>query len=173
MRRTSRISKSSRKSPENLSDLAAWLYTDLLLGLAVAFVGAGAFMVANPSFKDPNRVKGNLSYQLSCDALEIPVTKSTSSAELQSTLISAIDRRGKLKGWTMVKPGVINLFGGGSTNSIGTNNAKTFKTNVADKTKILQNAEILPYADNNLSVSQLKLRIYLVYKGDERDNGCS
>lgn len=173
MRKTSRTSKKKGKIPENLSDLAAWLYTDLLLGLAVAFVGAGAFMVANPSYKDPS--KGNvviLTYQLSCDALEIPVTQSTGSAELQSTLMSAIDNRGKQKGWTEVKPGVINLFGGGSSNSIGTNNARKYKARVTDKTPILDNAEILTYADNNLSTSQLKMRIYLVYKGDEKDNGC-
>lgn len=169
MRRTSRSSNRTRKIPENLSDLAAWLYTDLLLGLAVAFVGAGAFMVANPDY---NRVKGNITFQLSCEALEIPVSKSTSSGELQSTLLTAINNRGKKRGWSDVKPGVINLFGGGSTISIGINNAKNFKVNVADKTKILDNAEILPYADRGLSDSQLRLRIYLVYKGDERDNGC-
>ena len=174
MRKTSRTSTKKRKIPENLSDLAAWLYTDLLLGLAVAFVGAGAFMVANPSFKDKS-IGGKVdpTYQLSCDALEIQVTKTTSSSELQTTLMSAIDRRGKLKGWTEVKPGVINLFGGGSTNSIGTGNARDYKRKVTDKTQILNNAEILPYADNDLNDNQLKLRIYLVYRGDERDNGCN
>jgi hypothetical protein len=56
MRRTSRSTSKKGRVPENLQDLAAWLYTDLLLGLAVAFVGAGAFMVANPNYKGKTSV---------------------------------------------------------------------------------------------------------------------
>jgi hypothetical protein len=172
MRRSSRTSKKKGKIPENLSDLAAWLYTDLLLGLAVAFVGAGAFAIANPDYLSPTTGKVIKTFQLSCDALEIPATQSTSIGELESVLLGEIKKRGNRKGWTQVKPGVINLFGGGSTNSIGTANAKKFMRNVTDGSALLKNSEILPYADNNLSTSQLKMRIYLVYKGDEKDNGC-
>lgn len=172
MRRNTRKSRSTGNI-EDVSGEAAWLYTDLLLGLAVAFVGAGAFMVANPAYQNPTKGNVVLTYQLSCDALEITAAQSTSPARLQSVLLSAIANRGKQKGWTEVKPGVINLFGGGSNNSIGTANAKRFKSRVADQTAILQNSEILPYADNQLRTSQVKMRIYLVYKGDERDNGCN
>lgn len=129
-------------------------------------------MVANPAYKNPTKGQVILTYQLSCDALEISASQSTSPAQLQTALLSAISNRGKEKGWTEVKPGVINLFGGGSNNSIGTNNAKKFKSRVTDNTEILKNSEILPYADNQLKTSQVKMRIYLVYKGDERDNGC-
>jgi hypothetical protein len=171
MRRQLRPRK-KRNGVEDISGDAAWLYTDLLLGLAVAFVGAGAFMVANPSFVEPTKGQVILTYQLSCDALEIAADQATSSGELQSKLLTAIKKRGDRNGWTEVKPGVINLFGGGSNNSIGTANAKRFNDRVASRTPALDNTEILPYADNNLSPSQVKLRIYLVYKGDENDNGC-
>ncbi len=171
MRRLLRSPK-RKNGIQDISGEAAWLYTDLLLGLAVAFVGAGAFMVANPAYKNPTKGQVILTYQLSCDALEISASQSTSPAQLQTALLSAISNRGKEKGWTEVKPGVINLFGGGSNNSIGTNNAKKFKSRVTDNTEILKNSEILPYADNQLKTSQVKMRIYLVYKGDERDNGC-
>lgn len=171
MRRVLRSSK-SKNGIQDISGEAAWLYTDLLLGLAVAFVGAGAFMVANPAYQSPTKGSVVLTYQLSCDALEITSSQSTSSAQLQSVLMSAISKRGKQKGWTEVKPGVINLFGGGPTNPIGASNARKFKSRVTDRTAILKNSEILPYADNQLPRSQVRMRIYLVYKGDERDNGC-
>jgi hypothetical protein len=167
-----RTRKSQGDGVPDISGEAAWLYTDLLLGLAVAFVGAGAFMVANPAYKNPTKGSVVLTYQLSCDAIEITTKQSTSPAELQNSLMSAISNRGKSMGWTDVKPGVINLFGGGSDNRIGTNNAKRFKSRVTENTPILQNSEILTYADNGLSTSQVKMRIYLVYKGDEQDNGC-
>jgi hypothetical protein len=171
MRRQIR-SRKKIKGVEDISGEAAWLYTDLLLGLAVAFVGAGAFMATNPNYVEPAKGEVILTYQLSCDALELTADQSTSDGELQTKLITAIKVRGDRKGWTEVKPGVINLFGGGSNNSIGTANAKRFNDRVASKTPALDNTEILPYADNNLSPSQVKLRIYLVYKGDENDNGC-
>jgi hypothetical protein len=170
MRRTSRSTSKKGRVPENLQDLAAWLYTDLLLGLAVAFVGAGAFMVANPNYKGKTSVV--LTYQLSCDALEIAASQSISEGELQQRLRGAITARADSKGWTEVKPGVINLFGGGSNPSIGTANAKKFRDRVVSGTPVLANTEILPYADSSLSPSQVKLRVYLVYKGAEIDNGC-
>lgn len=172
MRRISRNSPKKRKGPEDLSDLAAWLYTDLLLGLAVAFVGAGAFAIANPNYLSPATGKVIKTFQLSCDALEIPANQATSVGQLETNLQIEIKRIGTRKGWTQVKPGVINLFGGGSTNSIGTENARRFMRTVTDKSALLKNSEILPYADNNLSTSQIKMRIYLVYKGEEKDNGC-
>ena len=83
MRKTSRTSTKKRKIPENLSDLAAWLYTDLLLGLAVAFVGAGTFLVYDKTTKtDPGDTPVVLTYQLSCDEVVITVPKSITANSL-------------------------------------------------------------------------------------------
>ena len=176
MRRTSRSSNRTRKIPENLSDLAAWLYTDLLLGLAVAFVGAGAFMVANPDY---NRVKGNITFQLSCEALEIPVSltvpRSISSSSLTGQVISAIDNAAIARNWKEPKAGLLLINGGsgGGDVSIGSAIAERFSREKVDKASKLQKVKRVTGGDKDFSTSQIRLKIFVVYKGDEKKNGCS
>ena len=177
MRRTSRSSKSTRKIPENLSDLAAWLYTDLLLGLAVAFVGAGTFLVYD---KTTQGSKGDtpviLTYQLSCDEVTLTVPRSISSSSLNGEVITAIEESANVRSWKEPKPGLLLIYGGtggGNNISVGTALAENFNREKVANTPKLQKVKRLIYGDKSLPTSQIRLKIFIVYKGDETKNGCS
>jgi len=176
MRRTSRSSKSTRKVPENLSDLAAWLYTDLLLGLAVAFVGAGTFLVWD---KTTVASKGdtpvNLTYQLSCDEVTITVPQSISSSSLNGQVITAIEDAAIVRNWKDPKAGLLLINGGsgGGDVSVGSKVAERFSREKIDNAAKLQNVKRVTGGDKSLTTSQIRLKIFVVYKGDEKKNGCS
>ena len=176
MRRTSRLSKSTKKIPENLSDLAAWLYTDLLLGLAVAFVGAGTFLVYDKTIASS---KGDtpviLTYQLSCNEVIITVPRSISSASLNGQVITAIDDAAIARNWKEPKAGLLLINGGsgGGDISVGSAIAERFNREKVDNASKLQNVKRVTGGDKSLSTSQIRLKIFVVYKGDEKKNGCS
>jgi len=177
MRRTSRLSKSTRKIPENLSDLAAWLYTDLLLGLAVAFVGAGTFLVYDKTIASS---KGDtpviLTYQLSCDEVTITVPRSIGTSSLNGQVITAIDDAATARNWKEPKPGLLLIYGGtggGNNISVGSALAERFNKEKVDNAPKLQNVKRITGGDKSLSTGQIRLKIFVVYKGDETKNGCS
>ena len=175
MRKTSRTSTKKRKIPENLSDLAAWLYTDLLLGLAVAFVGAGTFLVYDKTTKtDPGDTPVVLTYQLSCDEVVITVPKSITANSLNGQIITAIDNAATAQKWKEPKPGLLFIYGGsgGKDIGVGSDQADRFKTQIVSRTKILGNVEKLTGGDKSMPISQIRLKMYVVYKGDENKNGC-
>ena len=175
MRRTSRSSKSTRKIPENLSDLAAWLYTDLLLGLAVAFVGAGTFLVYDKTTRPGKGTPVILTYQLSCDEVTLTVPRSISSSSLNGQVISAIDNAAIARNWQEPKAGLLLINGGsgGGDVSVGSAIAERFSREKVDKASKLQKVKRVTGGDKSLSTSQIRLKIFVVYKGDETENGCS
>ena len=171
MRRTKK-SRSGRNGPENLSDMSAWLYTDLLLGLAVAFLGAGTFLVKSQS--DASGAPAVLTYQLSCNEVVFEVPSNITPQSLDNLAINSIDNASIIEGWNEPKVGILQIFGGarGGTVSEGRQTADLFRDATVSNTPILNNAEKLTFADNSLSRGRIKLRIYIVYKGEESKNGC-
>lgn len=165
--------KATRKEPENLSDASAWLYTDLLLGLAVAFLGAGTFLVRSQTdtVSSPSVV---LTYQLSCNEVILDVPRSISPNNLDLLAVNTINDASIIEEWNEPKVGILQISGGtgGGPVSEGTRNATAFRDNIISETPSLNNAEKLIQADTSLSQNQIKLRIYVVYKGDEAKNGC-
>lgn len=170
-----KLSKRSalRKDPENLSDASAWLYTDLLLGLAVAFLGAGTFLVRSQADTTLNPV-AVLSYQLSCDEVSLQVPRDISSINLDLLAVNAINDASIIRNWSEPKVGILQISGGtgGDSVSVGTQNATLFRDSTISETPSLNNAETLIQGDTSLSQNQIRLRVYVVYKGDESKNGC-
>jgi hypothetical protein len=175
MRKLSRTTARKRKVPENLSDLSAWLYTDLLLGLAVAFVGAGTFLVYD---KTTQSNKGDtpviLTYQLSCDEVSLVVPTSISSGALNSRVVTAINDAATARSWKEPKPGLMYIYGGsgGSDVGVGSRIAQSFNATKISAAQSLSNVEKIVGGDKSLRTSQVKLTMYIVYKGDETKNGC-
>ena len=172
MRKSPRNSKKKGKIPENLSDLAAWLYTDLLLGLAVAFVGAGTFLV-----RAPGPVTGTpkeLTYQLSCDEVVIPVPRTIGPQDLDDLVNNEMETAALANEWLEPRPGLLYIYGGSGGQDVGVGSAyaKSFNTRTVSKTPILGNVEKIEGGDKSLASSQIRLKIYFVYKGDETKNGC-
>ena len=175
MRRTSRSSQKKKRIPENLSDLAAWLYTDLLLGLAVAFVGAGTFLVYDRTTKsDKGDTPVILTYQLSCDEVIMTVPRTIGPNLLNGQVISAIDEAATAHNWKEPKPGLLYIYGGsgGQDVGVGSSVADAFNSQVVANTPKLGNVEKIVGGDKSLSTSQIRLKMYVVYKGDETKNGC-
>ena len=176
MRKTSRTSTKKRKIPENLSDLAAWLYTDLLLGLAVAFVGAGTFLAYNSNYKDPNlTTQIDPTYQLSCDEVVINVSSKIAADELDRQVLSEVNKAATEHSWTDPKAGLLLIYGGNGktgSNTVGTNIAKTFRDQIITRSKDLLNVEKIVGGEGSLPTSAVRLKIFLVYKGLVADNGC-
>ena len=175
MRRSSRTSQKKGKIPENLSDLAAWLYTDLLLGLAVAFVGAGTFLAYNTNFKDSDTgTQINPTYQLSCDEVVLNLAKSISPDDLDRKVLSAMNRASIEHSWTEPKAGLILIYGGngGGSNTVGTKIAKSFNSGTIQKSKELLNVKKIFGGEGSLPTSIVRLKIFFVYKGLVADNGC-
>jgi hypothetical protein len=175
MRKSSRTTTRKRKVPENLSDLAAWLYTDLLLGLAVAFVGAGTFLVYDKTTKsDPGDTPAILTYQLSCDEVSLVVPTSISSSSLNSRVVTAINDAATARSWKEPKPGLMYIYGGsgGSDVGVGSRLAQRFNTSKVSRAQSLSNVEKIVGGDKSLKTNQIKLTMYVVYKGDETKNGC-
>lgn len=176
MRKTSRISKKKSKIPENLSDLAAWLYTDLLLGLAVAFVGAGTFLVYDKTTQtDKGVTPVNPTYQLSCDEVSLIVPTSIGSSALNTRVITAINDAATARSWKEPKPGLLYIYGGsgGSDVGVGSRIAEGFKKSKVSGAQSLGNVEKITGGDKSLQTNQVKLTMYVVYKGDESKNGCN
>ena len=171
MRKTSRNSKKKGKIPENLSDLAAWLYTDLLLGLAVAFVGAGTFLVSTGPSPQPTV---DPTYQLSCDEVIIPVPRSIGPQALNDIVIAEIENAALINAWQEPKPGLLYIYGGsgGQDVGVGSGFANSFNLRTVSNTPILGNVEKIAGGDKSLPTSQIRLKMYVVYKGEEKDNGC-
>lgn len=175
MRRSARTISRKRKVPENLQDLAAWLYTDLLLGLAVAFVGAGTFLVYDQSIKsNPGDTPAVLTYQLSCDEVSLLVPATIGKGALDSQVVTAINDAATARNWKEPKPGLLYIYGGsgGSDVGIGSRLAKQFNSSIVSNAESLANVEKQFGGDKSLQTNQVKLDLYIVYKGDERDNGC-
>jgi hypothetical protein len=175
MRRTFRTATKVRKVPENLSDLAAWLYTDLLLGLAVAFVGAGSFLVYDRTVQaSKGDTPAILTYQLSCDEVVLTVPRSTGPVSLNKQVIQAIDNAAKANDWKEPKPGLLYIYGGSGGQDVGVGSAiaERFNSATVESTPKLGNVEKIIGGDKSISTNQVRLKMYLVYKGDERDNGC-
>lgn len=165
--------KATRKEPENLSDASAWLYTDLLLGLAVAFLGAGTFLVRSQTdtTSSPSAV---LTYQLSCNEVILDVPRSISPSNLDLLAVNTINDASIVEEWNEPKVGILQIFGGarGGTVSEGREAAGVFRDTIISNTPALDNAEKQTFAENSLSRDRIRLKIYVVYKGDEAKNGC-
>jgi hypothetical protein len=175
MRRTSRSTSKKRKVPENLQDLAAWLYTDLLLGLAVAFVGAGTFLVYDRTTKSsPGDTPVVLTYQLSCDEVSLVVPATIETGALNNRVVTAINDAAVARSWKEPKPGLLYIYGGagGADVGVGSRLAKRFDSSTAANAKSLANVEKQFGGDKSLPTNQVKLNLYVVYKGDETKNGC-
>jgi hypothetical protein len=175
MRRTSRSTSKKGKVPENLQDLAAWLYTDLLLGLAVAFVGAGTFLVYDKTSKgDPGDTPVNPTYQLSCDEVSLVVPATIGTDALNKRVLIEINDAAISRSWKEPKPGLLYIYGGsgGADVGVGSRLATQFYSSVASNTQSLGNVEKKFGGNKSLPTNQVKLDLYVVYKGDETKNGC-
>lgn len=175
MRASSRRRPKSRKEIENLSDVAAWLYTDLLLGLAVVFIGGGAFMLNyTKTAEKGSTVQQPLTYQLSCAQVEFSVPESISGTSLDEVAANEIFSASKVSGWTEAKPGVVMIYGTNSDISAANREARRFVDTAVKNAPILKNAKIIPQGDTNsrLNRSEIVVRIFVVYKGQVKDNGC-
>jgi hypothetical protein len=175
MRRTSRSPKKNGRIPENLSDHAAWLYTDLLLGLAVAFVGAGTFLVYDKTTKsDKGDTPVILTYQLSCDEVILTVPRTIEPSSLNSEVITAIDEAATAHNWKEPKAGLLYIYGGsgGQDVGVGSTIGHRFNSQVVSSTPKLGNVEKIVGGDKSLSTEDIRLEMYIVYKGDETKNGC-
>ena len=175
MRRTSRSTLKKGRVPENLQDLAAWLYTDLLLGLAVAFVGAGTFLVYDKTTKgDPGDTRVTLTYQLSCDEVSLVVPATIGTDALNKRVLIEINDAAISRSWKEPKPGLLYIYGGsgGADVGVGSRLAKQFDSSVASNAQSLGNVEKQFGGDKSLPANQVKLDLYVVYKGDETKNGC-
>lgn len=176
MRRSKRVSLRKRREPENLSDVAAWLYTDLLLGLAVIFIGGGAFRVFR-TLNDTPSVKGSSvqmpsTHQLSCDEIRISIPRSISPGDLQNEVVNALDDAEMIHNWEDSKPGLVQIFGVNRNGDVAQKYADTFLRNVAAKTPYLKNSELIAYQDRSTDSDKVNLKIYAVYLGQVKDNGC-
>lgn len=171
MRKTSRTSTKKGKVPENLSDLAAWLYTDLLLGLAVAFVGAGTFLVSTGTTTKPTV---DPTYQLSCDEVIIEVPRTIGPKALDDIVITEMETAALINEWQEPKPGLLYIYGGAGGQDVGVGSAyaNSFNLRTVSNAPILGNVEKIAGGDKSLSTSQIRLKMYVVYKGDETKNGC-
>lgn len=161
---------------ENLSDVAAWLYTDLLLGLVVVFIGGGAFLqrYTAPSEKgtESAEVQQPLTHQLSCNEIEITLSQKSSTRAVADATTKAIFENSELRGWTDAKPGLVQIFGGDPDISQGGRDAEQFLRTAVSRVPSLKNAKILTAGDKSLRSDQVKIRIFVVYKGQIKDNGC-
>ncbi|MEY3744626.1 MAG: hypothetical protein RL430_1541 [Actinomycetota bacterium] len=174
MRTSNRRRPKSRKEIENLSDVAAWLYTDLLLGLVVVFIGGGAFkLISNTEPAGTTKGTQKLTHQLSCTPVEFFVPDSISSSSLDQITASQIYELQTRKAWTESKPGVVLIYGIARNTSEGGRDAKRFVDAVARKTKILKNAKMITGGEELGSrLDEIHIRIFVVYKGQVKDNGC-
>lgn len=180
MRLSPRFRRSSRRNEEeeNLSDAAAWLYTDLLLGLAVVFIGGGAFIqrFTGPSEKgsDVVEVQQPLTYQLSCDEIEVTMSQESSPVEVDEIVTRAIVKNSKLLGWTEAKAGVVQVFGIDPAISAANADARRFVERSVNDAPSLKSAEIQAYGNTSseLGRENVLIRIFVVYKGQVKDNGC-
>lgn len=175
MRRTSRSNSRKGKAPENLQDLAAWLYTDLLLGLAVAFVGAGTFLVYDKTTQsDKGDTPVILTYQLSCDEVSLVVPATIGTDALNKRVLIEINDAAISRSWKEPKPGLLYIYGGagGADVGVGSRLAKQFDSSTASNAQALTNVETQFGGDKSLPTNQVKLDLYVVYKGDETKNGC-
>ena len=168
-----------KKGPEDLSDTAAWLYTDLLLGLMVAFLGAGTFLIfpANETTSEDGStvtttIPPDPTYQLSCEELELIVNDFESPAGVEAKVNLLIAGQAPLRRWQEPLPAIILVLGG-PNNDIGDDNAKEFGNSVMSQSATLRDVELRFYGSNNLSETEIKLVVYVIYKGDKRDNGCN
>lgn len=177
MRRSMRGRRSGGTDEEDLSDVAAWLYTDLLLGLAVVFIGGGAFVGKiwgdTPS-KGDTTVQQPLTYQLSCDEVEIQVPQNISGAALDTVVLKEVNRASKLRSWTDPKPGLVQVFGIDPNISNANRDARSFRESAINKSPSLREAEIVIGGDtsSNKNSRNVIVRIFVVYKGQVKDNGC-
>jgi hypothetical protein len=175
MRRTSRSNSKKARVPENLQDLAAWLYTDLLLGLAVAFVGAGTFLVWDKTKNSgPGDTPVVLTYQLSCDEVSLIVPATIGTGALNNRVVTAINDAAISRSWKEPKPGLLYIYGGtgGADVGVGSRLARQFDSVTASNAQSIGNVEKQFGGDKSLSTNQVKLDLYVVYKGDEKKNGC-
>lgn len=175
MRRITRNQPKKRRGPENLQDMAAWLYTDLLLGLAVAFVGAGTFLVYDKTVKsDKGDTPVILTYQLSCDQVSLVVPSTITPDRLNGLVVTSIGDAAIARSWKEPKPGLLYIYGGsgGSDIGVGSRIAESFKTSKISGAPALGNVEIITGGEKSLQTDQIKLTMYVVYKGDETKNGC-
>lgn len=177
MRRSLRSRRSSSPDEEDLSDVAAWLYTDLLLGLAVVFIGGGAFIGKvwgdTPAKGETTTVEQPLTYQLSCDPVEFEVPQKLSGPALETKVLKEINRASKLRDWSEPKPGLVQVFGIDPNQSAAKQQGESFRDRTVYKSPTLKDAEIQAYADTGRrNIKNVFVRIFVVYKGQVKDNGC-
>lgn len=176
MRRSKRSIRRTRGEPENLSDVAAWLYTDLLLGLAVIFIGGGAFFVRilGPTESKGATIQKNPSYYLSCEEIEFQVPQGISGEALDIKASKTILRTAKLTGWEDPKAGLVQIFGIDPNLTTANKDATSFRNRSVSRADSLKNAELLVggITDRRLNRNNVLVRIFVVFKGLESDNGC-
>ena len=167
-----------KKGPEDLSDTAAWLYTDLLLGLMVAFLGAGTFLIfpANETTSEDGStvtttIPPDPTYQLSCEELELIVNDFESPAGVEAKVNLLIAGQAPLRRWQEPLPAIILVFG--SPSDPLDRNARNFINSVMLQSESLRDVELRSYGSKDLSENEIKLVVYVIYKGDKRDNGCN
>jgi len=169
----SRISRRSRGTGENLSDQAAWLYTDLLLGLAVVFMGGGALLgQLKTDGGDSPTVMVDPTPQLSCNEIQLRVPESISIAELDLRVAKLVNDRGIFMGWTDTKPALVRLLGSGVDVSDGDRRAGEFERGRLKNSQTLGRVEYIAGGTTKGSAGTMFLDIYVVYKGQAADNGC-
>ena len=176
MMKRRRSRKLKHADGENLSDVAAWLYTDLLLGLAVVFIGGGAFLVQRKGeepAKGATEIVQPLTYQLSCEEVLITVSRNTSTDQIAFEVETKLREHAELKQWSDIKTGLINVWGRDVELSQATAIAREFTKSHISQIPTLANSEIANYGKvTNSGLNNIDLEIYLVYKGQIKDNGC-
>ena len=180
MTRRKRRLKGKDADGENLSDVAAWLYTDLLLGLAVVFIGGGA--VATTISRQ--EVKGDSSsitevtqaptYQLSCESRKVIIPQTIRPVKLSEIVDSELQTFAAEKQWSEIKPALVNVFGRDPEQRKAQDDARLFTESIISEVPVLRNAEIASYASTGTTdLDSVTLQIYVVYRGQEKDNGCN
>jgi hypothetical protein len=145
----------------------------------VAFLGAGTFLIfpANETTSEDGSavtttVPPDPTYQLSCEELELTVNDFESPAGVEAKVNLLIAGQAPLRRWQEPLPGIILVYGGGPDTSAGSKSARGFINSVMLNTTTLKDTEMKFYGDQGTRLDEIRLVVYVVYKGDKRDNGC-
>ena len=105
-------------------------------------------------------------------SLIVPATISTDA--LNKRVTTAINDAAVSRSWKEPKPGLLYIYGGsgGADVGVGSRLARQFDSSIAANAKSLANVEKDFGGDKSLQTTQVKLNLYVVYKGDETKNGC-
>ena len=160
---TRRKSSFRRQNGDEASGLAGWMYTDLLLGLAVVFLGSIGVVVfaSSDSSQDPGgetpTAEGEVNGDFESDGISTSSTSSTSTVPIEMCSVlydPPVDSSDGLQ---------INIPGRPSADEM----AREFQTKLTEKLRVINRS--LPQGMQQFSFSSIDIALVLTYHGPMPD----